>query len=247
MKRKQTTILIAVSILFSSSVIWAAGPLGAPKSDLEQNNWSIAYDVTYSKQEVEAEATVGGVTITDSIDDFQIDSYLGTFSYGLFENTDIFVRVGLADAELEDDAGVEFTDDGQLLWGIGAKVTFVEEDPVTWGGIIQYFQGEFEDSQMGSTSVKGGVEWESLQVAVGPTYDANEVTFFGGGFFHFIGGDLKLSGGGTTATADLEEESYFLGGYVGAQFNLTQQAAVSVEFQYSGDVTATSAGIRWKF
>ena len=87
---------------------------------------------------------------------------------------------------------------------------------------------------------------QEIQIALGPTYTAEGVMIYGGPFLHLIDGDMDLQSGATKVSADLEEESE-VGGYIGAQFDIMENAAINVEYQLTGDAQGIFAGITWVF
>ena len=98
-----------------------------------------------------------------------------------------------------------------------------------------------------------------MEIAVGPTWKAAEgLSIYGGPFFNLINGKIKDDGTDTyiegdetfvdpySYSADLKQKSIF-GGYVGAQFDLSQNASVFGEFQFTGSAWTFATGVGWKF
>lgn len=200
-----------------------------------------------------------------TVDVFKSSMFFGTIGYGLTDNWEAFVRLGAADLELEDwEGGYGFA------WGAGTKLTFAQEGDVTWGALFQWTwfnPGDdditYADVILGvpvSISGESEVDWWEIQVAVGPTWQvADTVCIYGGPFLHFVDGkyDEKASGAmevGTPpvtynlswkASADVEQDSMF-GGYVGAQWDVVENASLYAECQFTGDAWGLGIGGIWR-
>ncbi|RLC26527.1 MAG: hypothetical protein DRH21_01900 [Deltaproteobacteria bacterium] len=151
------TILVGLLMVALSlpSIGWAAtvGNIAETQGALGKFSLGLEYDGVFDRDmdwksgsEIE---TIAGVIITDepvpypgeSIDDIEIDSdrVFLKGALGLHPNVDIFVKLGMASANWEakckepgyPDEKLEFDDDRDFAWGIGAKVKIFE----TLGGL----------------------------------------------------------------------------------------------------------------
>lgn len=243
--KKKLFVTIIVFVCLYSIRAFALDPMGPPKSILNQGQFLTGFDFSVSEQDVEASATIGGITITDTIEGVVMGKYYATVGYGLMENVDLSVRFGLWDAEFNDD-GAHLIDNGQFAYGLAVKTTLADQDNLSWGGLFSVSRGEFDDSNIGGSGVSADIDWLEIQVAFGPTYDLDDVCIYGGPFVHFIDGDMDLKSGSTKISADLEEKSV-LGGYIGAQFDITENTFVNVEYQLTGDAQGLAGSIAWKW
>jgi hypothetical protein len=214
--------------------------------------------------------TVTIVTFDDytryDIDGLESNMIFGNITYGVQDNLDVFVRLGVADAadEIAEDAapppGNTFTGlDGSFGfgWGVGTRATFWQDGDVTWGALFQATWLDPDDSDIdlkGDPSFSGNAdfEWWEVQIAAGPTVQFDDFRIYGGPFVHFVGGDLDISGQSTvpftqslTATQDLREES-LIGGYVGVQWLIAGNTTCNVEAQATGDAWAVGVGAVWR-
>ena len=149
------TILVGLLMVALSlpSIGWAAtvGNIAETQGALGKFSLGLEYDGIFNR---DMDWKSGSVTETDpggtyteslpfpgdSIDDMEIDSnrifLKGTL--GLHPNVDIFVKLGMANANWEakykepgyPDEKLEFEDDWDFAWGIGAKVKIFETPAV---------------------------------------------------------------------------------------------------------------------
>jgi len=170
-----------------------------------------------------------------TLEDVESYSYLVNLGYGVSDDWDVFVRLGLTDIEYED-----FDGSAEFAYGFGTRATFLQQDSMTLGGLFQILWSEADDTVSG---IKTEYEAYEIQLAVGPTYDYDGITIYGGPFLHFINGEIDYAGALTT---DIEQESEF-GGYVGLNAELKENTNWQIEFQFTGDAYAICTGIGWKF
>jgi opacity protein-like surface antigen len=228
MEKRKRMLLLVVALMVAglwSSAAWALRPMGPPVAGLEQSQMSVGFDFSWSEMNLE---TDGGTT-----DDVESLAYLANLGYGIADNWEAFIRLGIAGVEIDDQ---DFSGDNQFAYGFGTKVTIAEGDPLTWGGLFQMDWTKSEDE---------GIEIDAyeIQIAAGPTYQMEGMCLYGGPFLHFVGGEVKDTPGGDI---DLKEESIF-GGYVGVQFGIAENASCHVEYQITGDASAVGVGIVWRF
>jgi len=229
-KRKRMLLLVValmVAVLWSSAA-WALRPMGPPMAGLEQGQYSVGFDFSYGKMNIEAD---GG-----TIEDAESSAYLANLGYGISDNCEAFIRLGFAGFDV-DDPDKDFEGDNQFAYGFGTKVTFAENDALTWGGLFQMDWTKSEDGDV-------EIDVYEIQIAAGPTYQMEGMSLFCGPFLHFVGGDVT---GTPDGDFDLEQESLF-GGYVGAQFDIAENASWNIEYQTTGDdAYAICTGIEWRF
>ncbi len=225
---KRMLLLVVVLMVAGlwSSAAWALRPMGPPMAGLEQSQMSVGFDFSWSKMNLEED---GGTA-----EDLESLAYLANLGYGISDNWEGFIRLGFAGISAED-----FEGNNQFAYGFGTKVTFAESDPLTWGGLFQMDWTKSED---------GDVEIDSyeIQVAAGPTYQMEGMSLYVGPFLHFVGGDVGKVGP-LLETLDIKQESIF-GGYIGAQFDIAENASWNIEYQTTGDdASAICTGIVWRF
>lgn len=279
MEKKIALFAVAFILVFvSNSVVLALVPMGPPKALLGQDRWDIGIEYAYTSMDLEAVGTVldiqPGLTVArkdkHNIENFKSNIIMGRAGYGINDDWDAYVRLGVADAQSDIDrifsdgaAPDEYKGfDGNfgLAYGFGTRATFWQDSEVSWGGLLQITWLEPGDSSIDLKDdpvFTGDAEidiWE-VQIAVGPTLRLdNDVRVYGGPFLHFVNGDLDLSGQtvdmGTDlrveASGDIEEESQF-GGYAGAHLDVDENTSCCIEFQFTSDAWGFGIGAARRF
>jgi len=274
-------ILMVVGV--SSSAVYALPPMGPPKALLGQDRLEVGIEYGYRNMDLEAVGNVTDIQVSPefitvekvkhNINDLKSNIVLGRVGYGVSDDWDAFVRLGVADAQSDieqihsDNATDKYQgSDGSFgfAWGLGTRATFWQDEHVSWGGLFQMTWEKPDESDIslsGDTNFSGTAEieiWE-VQIALGPTVRlVDGFCIYGGPFLHYVNGDLDLSGKtvdtGTKmrveASGDIEEKSQ-LGGYFGAYWDMEKLAkglpAINLELQLTGDATAIGLGSVWKF
>ena len=219
-------IVVTIMVLMCSQA-FGLTLMGPPKAELEQGQKSVGFNLSYSEMDLKVDSV--------SLDDVESFAYLVNLGYGVSDEWDFFIRLGLTDTEQED-----FDSSAEFAYGFGTKATFSQQESVTWGGLLQILWSEANDDILG---LDVEIDYYEIQIAFGPTYNVGGISIYGGPFLHFVDGDFKVSGLGS---ADIEQESEF-GGFVGAQFDLAENTSCSVECQLTGDAWAIGTGIVWRF
>jgi hypothetical protein len=180
--------------------------------------------------------------------DVEANMLFGNFGYGISDKWEGFVRLGFANVEAED-----FDGDNEFAYGFGTKLTFAEQDAVTWGALFQIGWFEGEDTVTGFVPGYGiltadqEIHAYEIQVSVGPTYEAENIRIYGGPFLHFVDGDYDIDIAGVGSLSfDVEQESEF-GAYIGTQVDIATNSSFNIEAQFTGDAWAFCTGIVWRF
>jgi len=284
MKKRIALFAVAFTIVgVSGSAVLALSPMGPPKASLGQDQWSIGIEYSYEKMDLEASGTdrniehipVLHITTTRgkyNINDYESNIILGRVSYGISDNWEALLRLGVSDAKCGIEQiypdGTQHEYDGYdgsfgFAWGLGTKVTIWEDNDISWGGLLQITWMDPDDSSISSTISPGNLTysgtaeiqfWE-VQLAIGPTWRLDDgFSIYGGPFLNFVDGDLDLSGQivdpgvgiDMESSGDIEEKSQF-GGYVGASLDAGEGASYFVECQLTGDAWGIGIGAGWKF
>lgn len=272
-KRIMLFAVTLIIVFVSNPVVLALTPMGPPKALLGQDRWDLGIEYAHQSMDLEAVGLVQdiqpGLTVTrkdkHNIDNFKSNIILARAGYGINDDWDAFVRVGVVDAQADiertfSDGAPSFDYKGfdgsfGFAWGFGTRATFWQDEEVSWGGLLQITwlePGDSSISQSGDPNFSGNGEidiWE-VQIAAGPTWRADEnLRIYGGPFLHFVNGDLDYRGRTVDmgdeirvkATGDIEEKSQF-GGYVGAHLDVDQNTFCSLELQFTSDVWGIGLG-----
>jgi hypothetical protein len=279
MEKKIALFAVALIVVFvSNSVVLALVPMGPPKALLGQDRWDIGIEYAHTSMDLEAVGTVldiqPGLTVArkdkHNIDNLKSNIIMGRAGYGINDDWDAFVRLGVADAQSDiertysDGASSDEYDgfDGSfgLAWGFGTRATFWQDADVSWGGLLQITwlePGDGSIDMVGDPVFSGDAEvdiWE-VQIAVGPTLRLDDnARVYGGPFLHFVNGDLDYSGSTVDmgdvirveATGDIEEKSQF-GGYAGAHLDVDENTSCCIELQFTSDAWGIGIGAARRF
>jgi hypothetical protein len=279
-KRIALFIVCLIVVCLSGSVVVALPPMGPPKALLGQDRWDIGIDYSHQSMDLEAFGKVRDIQVDPefvtvrkdkhNIKNLKSNIILGRVGYGINDNWDAFVRLGVVDAK--DDIERIYTDgatpdkytgfDGSfgLAWGFGTRVTLWQDEKLSWGGLFQMTWEKPDKSNIklsGDTNFSGTAEMEirEVQIAAGPTWRlVDSVCLYGGPFLHYVNGDLDYSGQTVDmgdelrveASGDIEEKSQF-GGYIGAQLDVDVNTSCFIECQLTGDAWGIGIGAARRF
>jgi hypothetical protein len=257
MEQRKLLLSIMVVGMFSSAAL-AVTPMGAPVAGLAEGQYSLGLGFALTDQTLEVSGPVGSLT-GDAELDVESMLYYGCIGYGISNEWNIGLALGMADAEFDADstspAGDDFDGDSEFGYGVVVKRTLYDNgDDTKWGTIFQYCTGESSDkisrsSSYGNSAFSAGanydleLDWYQIQLALGPAVQVNEeLCIYGGPFIHLFEGDIKVDSTSPGADAEYELEQLFeLGGYIGLMLDLGNRASLSLEFLATGE--AWGAGI----
>jgi hypothetical protein len=239
-------VVVLMCVVSMSAGASASSFMGPPTAELEQGQWKAGYIFSYSELDIEGTET----SLADEKYTFkpgEITRHYFDLGYGLAENLELNLLLGVASVDLGDfeydDGDVspgDFTGSDDCSYGFNAKCTFVDDETIDWGAMLQM------------TWFSGDGKWEGndeefdaydLQIAVGPTIDMGGWDLYGGGYFYMLDGDLKAIG---IWKDDLEEEDKY-GGYVGAACKIMKNTDLTIECIFSRDTLGIGANIGWRF
>jgi len=283
MKKIALLVVALIIVTLSNSAVLALTPMGPPRAILGQDQWDIGVEYGHQKMDLEAFGKDKNIEhepelyITTrkgeyKINDLESEIILGRVSYGVSDEWDVFLRLGVADAQCDmeqtypDSAKHEYQGfDGSFgfAWGVGTRATFWQDEEISWGGLFQITWLEPDDSSVSSVILPGELDYSGtaeidireVQIAVGPTWRADEgIRIYGGPFLHFVNGDLDISGNivdpdvgiSMESTGDIEEESQF-GGFVGAHLDVDENTNCFIECQLTGDAWGIGVGVARRF
>ncbi len=223
-------IAVTIMVLMCSQA-FGLTLMGPPMAELEQGQKGVGFNLSYSEMDLKEKA----LGLSATLEDVESFSYLFNLGYGVSDEWDVFARLGLTDIEYED-----FDGSAEFAYGFGTRATFVQQDSMSLGGLFQILWSEADDTILG---INVDVEYYEIQIAVGPTFDYDGLSIYGGPFLHFVEGEIDYAG---VLTSDIEQESEF-GGYVGLNAELAENTDLQIEFQITGDAYAICTGIGWRF
>ncbi len=264
--------LALVVISLSSPGAFALDPMGPPTTGLMEGQFELGID--YSNSTMELELTNGkwtewfngalndsGEAVTFRLNDFKMNKIYANLGYGILENCDVFLRLGVVNAEFGDsiwEAGEEFDSQSNLTFCIGSRATFYEEGDLKLGRMIQFswanLDGDLKASQW-TEADSVNIDLIEIQATIGPTYALTDgFSIYGGPFFHFIYGSIEdkfneeISGGVLSSeySWDIDETSNF-GGYIGAQMTFDEYTFFNIEYQYTSGADLLGLNLIYRF
>jgi hypothetical protein len=222
----QIPITISLISIYAATSM-AVAPLGPSRALLGEGEKGIGISLSHQSMNLSASgdyteqqpggAATGQAEVDFSIKDLVSDPVFATLNYGINQDWDVFVRIGVVNAK--DDVEVErnnpvaatrFLNAGndaslnsghEFAWGIGSRATFYEDDNISWGGSFHMTWMDpkaSSDTITGLTGETGRVDldlkyWE-IVVAGGPTINLGDYWIYGGPILHFVRGDLDIDG-----------------------------------------------------
>lgn len=285
MQRKIAWLAFALIVVGAcSSVVSALPSMGPPRALVGQDQWGIGLGYSYSRMDLEAfgkareDPDGGGFAPTlyakHRVEDFTSNVILGRLDYGVSETLDVFLYLGVTDAQ--DEMSEERAAGGQgneysgldggfgLAWGLGTRATFWQDGDVTWGALLQVIFENPGDADITLTPTDGDPSrltgdaeidlWE-VQIATGPTVQLEGVCVYGGPFLHFVRGDLDADISGTDSfsalnrvelSQDVRQESE-IGFYAGLQGEADADTSWYAEYRITGDAWGIGIGAVRRF
>lgn len=257
-------VAVTIGIMLMGTQVLAFDFMGPPTSRLKDSGkFSVAGEYFWSKMEIDADSLPELDLTSDTITDYEIEKITGNLALGMGRGSELFFRFGVAETDpdnnddwgsIPDNAGCS---DEVLVLGGGAKWTLYDGAGFGWGLLTQVSWAEY-DFDGRSFSVNGHavtltpeLEIFEVQIATGPALELNDaITFFGGPFLYFLNGDADfegtIDGSQSAITAELDQES-LLGGYIGADIELGENAIVSFEVQTTSGSYGMGGQLVWKF
>jgi hypothetical protein len=285
--KKKLTLILALAVMFLwYSPVFALDSMGPASSELEKGQFSLGADYSWSEMDIELEngriidriyqfGSLASTTSTEisafEIKNLEMQKVYGNIGYGIANNWDIFLRLGIMHMDFSADLYPNNVDsekrnydgDSDFAIGFGTKTTFYEKDKLALGGLFQMSWAS-SDAEKKSVNLTESVELDivEMQIAVGPTYElANNIRVYGGPFWHYISfGDSELQGhrdfiDPSASEQKISDASYDididdkdqLGGYVGLQADLTKNTLFSIEYQHTEAADVFAMSLKLKF
>jgi hypothetical protein len=248
--------------------------MGPPVSSIGQGRFSVGVDYSYSSMDLElsggrwvdhldGEFLDSGKALSLELRDFEMNRAYANLGFGLLDNLDAFIRLGVADGRFGDSMWAEneeFESNPEPAIGAGVRATFYENERFALGGLFQTSWARFDgrlDSPYWASADYVELDITEIQIALGTAVKlSDQVAIYGGPFFHFVDGtlddemneaDIDLGGlVNTQYSWDVKESSNF-GGYIGASFNASENACFNIEYQHTSDADAIGVSFAWRF
>ncbi|MBN2592226.1 MAG: hypothetical protein JXA81_01875 [Sedimentisphaerales bacterium] len=248
--------------------------MGPPTAEIEKGMFRAGIDYTFSDMDLEliegkgttfrnGELLGSGSAASQTISGFEVNTLYAIIGYGVFENCEAFVRMGAANATFGDslwDEGEDFDSDIDFAIGAGIKANFYKGFDWKIGGVIQINRAELDGKLNSSSWVIPqpqlvDISTTEIQIAIGATYmHSRRLSIYGGPFAHFISGDFDFQFNRVTDEFfDVGKFSWQInegptyGGYLGAQYELTQNISGNIEYQNSSNADVFGLSLLMKY
>lgn len=256
-----------VMVVLGAANALAVGFLGSPNAEIGAGRWSFDYSYSYSSQDTDKQTAnydmvgIGSGTFKMKLKDFNLQRHYATIGYGLDENWDIYVSLGVADLKTQgkdygDPNGFEWgmNYDNTFAWGWGTRYTFARQDNIAWGAAFQmnWLDTDLKKNYAGGDSNKYSIETYDILVSAGPTVDFGGWKVYGGPFYYYLNGDYENKYTNTSGALAYIEKSDIRadqnwGAFIGSIFDLGQNCKWTVEYSTTGKAWGVASGIGLTF
>jgi len=245
--------------------------MGPPVAELEKGMARGGIEYSYGKTELKliegkgdqyrnGEFVTSGDVPSITISDFKANKIYGSVGYGLFENCEGFLRIGMTGSEFGDslfEQGESFDGSTDFTIGGGIKATFYEGFDLKLGALIQANWAKY-DGKINTPDLSANdfaqIDLMEMQIAVGVSRMWSErLSIYGGPFVLFINGNFELSLGREREGFVTEEykwdinEGPIYGGYIGAQVKIAKNCYCNIEYQNTSDTDTFGANLMFRY
>jgi len=265
--------LALITIGLGGSNVYALGMMGPPTAELEKGMFSGGIEYTYSSMDldlIEGQANIyrngefygSGIVESITIKDFQVNTLYAAVGYGIFENYEAFVRMGVANGTFGDslwEEREEFNNKYNFAIGAGLKATIYTGFAWKIGGLFQInrieLDGEIDSSSWNIPQPQfAEISTTEMQIAIGAKYLwTRRISVYGGPFAHFISGNFDYEFTRITNDFDTGEYSWEInegptyGGYLGAQIEIAKNCSANIEYQHTSNANVFGANIMMRY
>jgi len=268
---RRLALVLFIAVLANPNA-FALDPMGPSTTEMREGEFEIGIDYSKSTMEIELNNgdwtewldnvfTGAGEAQTFKIDDFEMSKIYANIGFGIWDNCELFLRLGTVKTEFGDsiwEAGENFDSDTNISFCIGSRATFYEDGDFKMGRLIQVswanMDGDLKAPQWADADPID-LDLMEILITVGPTYKFSErASIYGGPFLHFIDGDITDHFSETTEDGnlaseyswDIDESSNF-GGYIGINVEIALNTFVNAEYIYSSGADAVGLSINCRF
>jgi len=265
--------LALITIGLGGSNVYALDMMGPPTAELEKGMISGGIEYTYSSMDfdlIEGQANIyrngefygSGIVESITIKDFQVNTLYAAVGYGIVENYEAFVRMGVANGKFGDslwEEREEFNNKYNFAVGAGLKATLYKGFAWKIGGLFQInwieLDGEIDSSSWDISQPQfAKISTTEMQIAIGAKYLwTRRISVYGGPFAHFISGNFDYEFTRITNDFDTGEYSWEInegptyGGYLGAQIEIAKNCSANIEYQHTSNANVFGANIMMRY
>ena len=133
---KKLLVVVVVFTVFAlaGSAALALAPMGPPTAGLKAGQVRAGVEYSYSNTDLKIDFGDDEETAKD----IKVNMWTANIGYGIMDEWEGFVRLGVANAKYsDDDLGIDFSGDYKFAWGLGTKYTFLKQENIDWGVLFQ--------------------------------------------------------------------------------------------------------------
>jgi hypothetical protein len=263
-------MLLAVGLAAPAAL--GLDPMGPPTTSHKQGRFTAGIDYSYSNMDLELNDgrwieyldglfSDSGQAQSFTLNNLKMNKAYVNLGYGIVDNLELFLRLGAAQADFGDsiwEDNEQFDSGAELALGAGMRAKFYEQGNLTLGALLQASWARFDgrlDAPHWAAADYAEIDLAEIQIAAGPTLRlADQISIYGGPFFHLIDGGLDDEFSGPDPAGlrtskyswDIEQTSTF-GGYIGTRLDLGTNSFFNIEYHRTADADAVAAALLFKF
>jgi hypothetical protein len=239
----KSVLSIAATCIILSSVALAEGPLAQGPTPPPVDRWlgyTLGAQYEYSDMDFRFEGAK---------QNFDIQAVYATFTAPLSPRWDFLLRLGGANASSNDVSGTT-----EWAWGMGLHAIVA-----AWGDFTLDATGQIESVTSSTRAIEGVLDANDVlqfyegrdelsffeyNLMVGPTWSHGPLSLSAGAMVRYVTGDFDFTSRFGGFGLDMDHRAR-VGGYVGADFDVTNTLSISGNVQLDEDLTRVSAGLLW--
>ena len=217
-------ILALIAIFVSVSPVAMAETVGSPTATVVQGSFQVGAETDLWEKDMEVE--------TGDEDEVESEKILVKGTYGISDKIDVFAKVGMADAKIDDN---DFEFDMDIAYGIGDKVNVYEKGQIKADVDAQIPLCSGDDD----TAVGPNVEIDATEfdLAICGSYEVSEAFNCYGGFMY----DMVIGEMSNWESVDVDESDP-IGIFLGGKYTITPQLKTGLELRLTSETSFTLMG-----
>ncbi len=222
---KASFILALIVIFVSVSPVAMAGTVGSPTATVEQGSFQVGAEIDLWERDMEVETGDEGEVESKKI--------LVKGTYGISDKIDVFAKIGMADAKIDNN---DFEFDMDIAYEIEGNVNVYEKGQIKADVVAQnpLWSGNDDDTAVGPNVEIDATEFDP---AIGGSYEVSEAfNCYGGLMYDMV--IEEMSNGGSVDVDESDPIGIFLGG----KYTITPQVKAGLELRLTSETSFTLMG-----
>jgi hypothetical protein len=215
-------ILALIAIFVSVSPVAMAEPFGSPTATVVQGSFQVGAETDLWEKDMEVE--------TGDEDEVESEKIRVKGTYGISDKIDVFAKVGMADAKIDDN---DFEFDMDIAYEFEGKVNVYEKGQIKADVVAQnpLWSGNDDDTAVGPNIEIDATEFD---LAFGGNYEVSEAfNCYGGLMYAMVIGEM--SNGGSVGVYESDPIGIFLGG----EYTITPHVKAGLELRQMSETSFT--------